>query len=58
MRQENSGILGNDAVSLGQCFQTLQRNAVTLSLGPSSPKDVLNMKPTCVAERSGNTNPN
>lgn len=55
--QENSGTLGDDAVS-GQWFQKLQRNAVTLSLGSPCPRDLLNMKPPCAAERSGNTNPN
>lgn len=55
--QENSGTLGDDAVS-GQWFHKLQRNAVTLSLGSPCPRDLLNMKPPCAAERSGNTNTN
>jgi hypothetical protein len=55
--QVNSGILGFEAVSLGQWLQTLQKNAVTLYLRSPSPKDLSNKKASCVAERSGTTKP-
>ena len=58
VNEDKRCILGNAVVSLGWWSQTLQRNAATLSLGSPSPRDLLNMKPPCAAERSGNTNQN
>lgn len=55
--QDKSGMLGNDAASLGQWLQTFRRNTVTLSLGSPSPRDLLNMNAPCAAEKSGTTNP-